>query len=92
MSKCADCEQEMPEADSCLLDFISISGTKYARQRYHFNEPSGRCHDCGIKHGGVHHFGCDVELCPKCGCQLISCDCVTEYVFRYEKDCPTKTE
>lgn len=33
------------------------------------------CHDCGIKEGNIHHFGCDMEGCPFCGGQLISCGC-----------------
>lgn len=34
-----------------------------------------RCHDCGVVDGGIHHPGCDAEECPKCGGQIISCDC-----------------
>jgi len=44
----------------------------------HFDEGNGRCHDCNIKHGGFHHLNCDVERCPKCGGQLISCGCFDE--------------
>lgn len=33
------------------------------------------CHDCGAWEGQIHHWGCDMEECPKCGRQLISCDC-----------------
>jgi len=33
------------------------------------------CHDCGVKEGELHKDGCDMERCPKCGRQLITCDC-----------------
>lgn len=36
------------------------------------------CHDCGCREGEIHEFGCDIERCPFCGGQLISCDCVYE--------------
>lgn len=39
------------------------------------SETNKRCHDCSIVPGGFHHPGCDVEICPRCGGQLISCDC-----------------
>ena len=37
-----------------------------------------RCHDCNIAHGSYHHPGCDMERCPRCGGQLISCGCLDE--------------
>lgn len=36
------------------------------------------CTDCGANFGECHRDGCDCELCPVCGCQLITCDCVLE--------------
>lgn len=34
-----------------------------------------RCPDCNVAPGGFHHPGCDQEPCPRCGGQMISCDC-----------------
>lgn len=31
------------------------------------------CHDCDAKVGELHQLGCDMERCPVCGGQLISC-------------------
>lgn len=33
------------------------------------------CHDCGCKEGEIHELGCDMERCPFCGEQLITCGC-----------------
>jgi len=49
----------------------------YARDTTYFDW-NDKCHDCGIENkiGNLHHYGCDVERCPRCGGQLISCDCL----------------
>ena len=58
---------------TCFIPVIEIDGRQNRRSKYHFDEEDGRCHDC-IKHGGIHHTGCDVKR-PDCDDQLISCGC-----------------
>ena len=36
------------------------------------------CHDCNCEEGEFHLPGCDMERCPFCGTQLISCRCCYE--------------
>jgi ATP-dependent protease ClpP protease subunit len=71
---------------------IKINGKKYNRIKYGKEkgwEPEelvhlGHCHDCGIAKNGIHHFGCDVERCPRCAGQLISCDCHKQTILKDE--------
>ena len=80
MARCAWCNQNMSDnkIDDCSGNRIVEypDGIKLPASTEHFDEPSGRCHDCNIKHGNYHHPGCDVERCPRCGGQLISCGCL----------------
>jgi rRNA maturation endonuclease Nob1 len=80
MVKCYDCKKEMTSknTNSCDLKYkkIKINGKVYDRVTNVFDY-GDTCHDCNIKNktGNLHHFGCDVERCPKCGGKLISCSC-----------------
>lgn len=79
MAICNDCKQEMQTAGSCNFRFVQVGGKDYLRVT-DYHDINDRCHDCGIINGNIHHSGCDMERCPVCKGQLISCDCEVESV------------
>ena len=79
MAICTLCDQEMTEAASCSVEVLHQNGTPFELFP-HGKDPGsrgarGRCPDCGVARVGYHHVGCDVQRCPSCRRQLISCDC-----------------
>lgn len=79
---CEACGQDMMEAEGCRATHIlnTVSGKFVRRSLEHWSDD--RCHDCNAKVRTPHHFGCDVERCPVCGNQLISCECCMDEVGR----------
>lgn len=69
MAICKYCGKDMLSSDSCVL--IPIKHNKKNYDPLKFGEDCkegwankiGKCPDCGIKLGGYHHPGCDVEVC-----------------------------
>ena len=74
MAECEDCKQEMLHSKTCDFDMIRINGKTYKRNT-EYTDVNEYCHDCGILNGGVHLMGCDIERCPICDGQMISCEC-----------------
>jgi hypothetical protein len=52
----------------------AADGKEYPRAPYD-NCMGTPCHDCVAIPGELHVPGCDMERCPKCGGQWISCGC-----------------
>lgn len=82
---CEGCGLDMAVVDGCTVGFVMIGGKRYERIKRGAKRDSamngcyGRCGDCGARRGHYHHVGCDLERCPVCGGQLISCGCDVEY-------------
>lgn len=61
-----------------LETMIELHGKEFTRLRRGADWPSRdgtACHDCGIVDGMIHSEGCDMETCPRCFGQLLSCGC-----------------
>ena len=66
--------------DDSIQTSFRIAGKKFDRVRYgdekeDWGADRQPCHDCGVRKGEVHIFGCDVKRCPVCGGQVIYCEC-----------------
>lgn len=76
MAECELCNREMTTAASCTVDVLIMRNERFERDRV--VRPvgrDGRCGDCGVQAGGLHHLGCDLERCPRCRRQWVSCGC-----------------
>jgi hypothetical protein len=93
MAECEYCRQIMNNSDGCTYEYVAFADKPeklFPRDRTHFDEELGKCRGCGAIHGNIHHFGCDVEKCPKCGGQLAFNCCYKErllfWVFSFKDE------
>lgn len=80
MAKCDWCKKDMLKVDRCAgnKQVVFPDKTQLPSVKYKPDDKKQKCHDCGVKHGEAHHPGCDMERCPACGGQLISCGCLDQ--------------
>jgi hypothetical protein len=79
MAICKQCNSEMLEAATCVgREPVQIGSKTFPRIPYQYSHAvpdEGRCRDCGVTPGGIHHPYCVIERCPQCNGQLLSCGC-----------------
>ena len=85
MAICQWCSGEMTAVVSCTVvalhrDGRTIGMVPWGRELG--RSARVRCHDCGVMPSRFHHPGCDVQECPLCGGQMLSCGC------RFDEDGP----
>lgn len=69
---CEICGRSRHAGASCVKTVFLLRCRVYFRRP---NDDQENCCDCGTPKGGLHHMGCRMERCPKCGQRLLSCGC-----------------
>lgn len=78
MAICDWCHQEMTKGLGCTVVAFDDFVDGLIRARIPYDGPGEVCHDCVVPRGALHHPGCDMERCPRCQGQAISCGCALE--------------
>lgn len=75
MAICTFCAQEMGNGVGCTTVTVEYPDNLVLPS---IINTDSICHDCKAPPHCYHHNGCDMERCPRCGGQLISCGCLDE--------------
>lgn len=90
MALCTWCNQDMIAATSCTVDVFHRGGRRFEMVPFGAERRRGgprQCGDCGVGRGGWHHPGCDLQVCPACRRQMISCGCRFDEDSNLDSEC-----
>ena len=67
-----------------LLVIFPTSEKSWTRDKGNLDNSDGdfvgpHCRACNTTYGKIHHVNCDDEKCPKCGEQILTCNCNGKY-------------
>jgi hypothetical protein len=79
MDVCSWCLAEMTTAKSCTVEAFHRDGRRVdlipCGCERGWPRTSNTCGDCGVARSGWRHPGCDLQRCPACSGQMLSCGC-----------------
>lgn len=73
---CSACNCEKLATSCTIAEVILANGRVLSRVPFVPRDgasPDDRCAGCNVGPGGLHHLGCDLELCPSCGRRASVC-------------------
>jgi hypothetical protein len=60
---------------TCQPNGVTMLRVRYGDEEDDWGADAQPCGDCAVIKGELHVPGCDIERCPACSGQIISCDC-----------------
>ena len=78
MDDCKRCGRDIedPKTTTRSRNPVAYEDGEHLPRVPYGNDEKERCSVCHVMPGGLHHDGCYMERCPRCGQRLISCGCV----------------